>query len=324
MSQSGAAAPLVHAPPPDPKGWEEVRLVARTMGIGACGGAVFAYLGTPLPWMLGALFTTMIASMSGVRLHMNPLWRRLWIIVLGLTLGSSFGPEVFDHLVEWSVSFIGMMAFVVFGTWLSYQIFVHLGRIDRTTAFFCSSPGGLGEMIILGPMLGGDERTIVLTHAMRIVTVMAIIPPAYTILAGYVPPPSMGGSGFIWESNGRDLLIFLVVGASSAFVGYLIRFPAWQLTCPMLASAAIHIWGVTDARPPSDMIAIAQLVMGSGAGARFSGVKPHELVRPALWSGFATMSLLAIAALAALAWRRRPDWTSARSTWLTPPAGLPR
>ena len=73
------------------------------MGIGAAGGAVFAWLGTPLPWMLGALFATMVASMSGVNLYMHQMVRRIWIIVLGLTLGSSFTPEVLDHIHLWVV-----------------------------------------------------------------------------------------------------------------------------------------------------------------------------------------------------------------------------
>lgn len=300
MTQAGASAPPPAPAHPKPTGWYQVALIFKTMGIGAVGGAVFAWLGTPLPWMLGALFATMIASMSGVHLYMHQMVRRIWIIVLGLTLGSNFAPEVLDHIHLWVVSFLGMVAFVIFGTWLSYQIFVRLGRIDRTTAFFCSSPGGLGEMIILGPLLGGDERTIVLTHATRVVMVMAIIPPAYSILAGYVPPMLIGSTTFFWEMPVRDLAIFGVTGLVGAGVAKVLHVPAWQMTGPMIASAAIHIGGISDTSPPSDFIAVAQVVMGAGAGARFSGVKLHELVRPTVLSGFATVCLLVLAALAAL------------------------
>ncbi|MGY9055471.1 MAG: AbrB family transcriptional regulator, partial [Alphaproteobacteria bacterium] len=99
----------------------------------------------------------------------------------------------------------------------------------------------------------------------------------------------------------QDLGILIVVGIIGAFVAKVLRIPAWQMTGPLLASAVVHAGGWTDARPPSDMIAIAQIVMGSGAGARFSGVKPHELVRPSILSGFATSCLLLSAALAAFA-----------------------
>ena len=298
MSQVGALAPK----PADtqPTGWKQVPLILKTMAIGAVGGAIFAYLGTPLPWMLGALFATMVASMSGVRLYIPQMVRRIWIIVLGLTLGSNFAPEVLDHIHLWLVSFAGMVVFVLFGTWFCYQIFVRFGRLDRVTAFFCASPGGLGEMIILGPSLGGDERSIVLMHATRGVLVMAIIPPAYSILAGYVPPMLIGSTMFFWDVPPRDLGIFAATGLVGAVVAKILRVPAWQMTGPMIASAAIHIGGISDTSPPSDFIAIAQIVMGSGAGARFSGVKPHELVRPMLLSGFATSCLLALAAVAAV------------------------
>lgn len=300
MTQPGAPAPVPANTNPNPTGWKQAGLILKTMSIGAVGGAIFAWLGTPLPWMLGALAATMVASMSGVTLYMHPMVRRIWIIVLGLTLGSNFAPEMLDHIHFWLVSFAGMVAFVVFGTWLSYQIFYRLGRIDRTTAFFCSSPGGLGEMIILGPLLGGDERTIVLAHATRIVLVMAIVPPAYSMLAGYVPPMFIGSTTFFWEMPVRDLAIFGVTGFVGAIVAKFLRIPAWQMTGPMIASAAIHMTGISDTSPPSDFIAIAQIVMGSGAGARFSGVKLHELVRPTILSGIATTCLLLTAAVAAV------------------------
>ena len=190
----------------------------RRGGVARC----LPILGTPLPWMLGALFATMIASMCGVHLYIHQMVRRIWIIVLGLTLGSNFTPDVLDH-----VSICGCLAlpawwsFVLFGTWLCYQIFVRFGRLDRVTAFFCASPGGLGEMIILGPALGGDERSIVLMHATRVVLVMAIIPPAYSILAGYVPPMLIGSTTFFWDVPLRDLGIFAATGLVGAVVAKL-------------------------------------------------------------------------------------------------------
>jgi len=274
--------------------------MAQTLTIGACGGAVFAYLGTPLPWMLGALFATMAASMRGLTLFIPQMFRRLWIVVLGVTLGSSFTPDLLDRIHLWIASFAGMCVFIVFGTWISFQIFTRIGRIDRVTAFFCASPGGLGEMIILGPALGGNERTIVLIHATRVVMVMAVIPPAYSILAGYVPPPDLGGSGFFWELPPRDLAILAAAGAVGAIVAKLLKVPAWQMIGPMIASGIVHMTDLTHSRPPSDFIAIAQLVMGAGAGSRFSGVRVHELARPMLISGAATLCLLTLAAVAAL------------------------
>ena len=275
-----------------------VRL-ALTIAIGLAGGWLFTRLGTPLPWMLGALAATMICSMAGLPLQVPQLFRRLWIIVLGIMLGSTFTAETFDHLLHWGGSFLGMILVVTVGTMLAAWFYRQVGRFDKHTALFCASPGGLGEMMILGPALGGDERTIVLCHATRIVMVMALIPPAYALIEGYIPPPDLGAGGSILGADMGDLALLIVTGFIGAFIAKLLRLPAWQMFGSMTASALIHAGGITDAKPPIELVAFAQAVIGSGAGARFAGVKPRELLKPMVLGAIATIGLLVLAAGAA-------------------------
>ncbi|MGY9055473.1 MAG: hypothetical protein ACKVGZ_07695 [Alphaproteobacteria bacterium] len=49
MSKVGAFAPQPKLPAPKNWGREQFVLTARTVVIGTCGGALFAYIGTPLP-----------------------------------------------------------------------------------------------------------------------------------------------------------------------------------------------------------------------------------------------------------------------------------
>lgn len=273
--------------------------IAITLAVGGAGGWVFARLGTPLPWMLGALAATMTGSMLGLPLAVPQLFRRLWIIVLGVMLGASFGPETLSHVVLWGGSFAGMIAFVSLTTLGVAWFYVRVGKFDRNTALFCATPGGLGEMAILGPALGADERAIVLTHATRIVVVMACVPPAYALIEGYVPPVDLGGGGALLDSDPAELLLLAAAGIGGAFAAKLIRLPAWQMCGSMFGSAAIHAGGLTEARPPSELIAFAQVVIGSGAGARFAGARLHELAKPMALSAMATLGVLALAAGAA-------------------------
>lgn len=275
-----------------------VRL-ATTVAIGGLGGWIFSWIGTPLPWMLGALATTMAAAMLGVPLHVPQLFRRSWIIVLGVMLGASFGPETLDHIALWSGSFIGMILFVAGTTALVAWFYRSVGRFDRNTALFCATPGGLGEMAILGPALGGDERTIVLTHATRIVMVMACLPPAYALIEGYVTPADLGGGGRLLDMALGDLTLLTAAGVGGALIAKMLRLPAWQMSGSMFASAAIHASGLTDARPPSELIGFAQVVIGSGAGARFAGARLRELGKPMALSAIATLGVLVLAAAAA-------------------------
>ncbi len=274
--------------------------LALSLAIGGVGGWIFFELRTPLPWMLGALAATMCASMAGAPLFMPQMFRRVWIIVLGVMLGSSFRPETLDHILLWGGSFAGMLAFVTLSTLLVAWFYEKVGKFDRNTALFCATPGGLGEMAILGPALGGDERAIVLAHATRIVMVMALVPPAYALIEGYVPPPGLGAGGGISDANLADLGILAFAGLGGALVAKLLRLPAWQMCGSMFGSAAIHAGGLTEARPPLELVAFAQVVIGSGAGARFAGTKPYELVRPVALGAAATVGVLLLAAVAAL------------------------
>ena len=281
------------------RGRQAARL-ALTLAIGGCGGWAFARLGTPLPWMLGALATTMVASMAGAPLFMPQMFRRIWIIVLGVMLGAAFRPETLEHIVLWGGSFAGMVAFVGATTALVAWFYRRFGGFDRNTALFCATPGGLGEMAILGPSLGADERTIVLVHATRIVMVMAFVPPAYALIEGYVPPPDLGGGGRLIDSDLSEMALLAAAGLGGALIAKLLKLPAWQMCGSMFASAAIHAAGLTEARPPSEMVAFAQVVIGAGAGARFAGAKPHELVRPMALGAASTIGVLLLAALVAL------------------------
>lgn len=273
--------------------------LALTLAIGGLGGWLFAWIGTPLPWMLGALAATMIGSMAGLPFQVPQLFRRLWIIVLGVMLGASFGPETLSHVVLWGGSFAGMIAFVSATTAAVAWFYVKVGRFDRNTALFCATPGGLGEMAILGPALGADERTIVLAHATRIVVVMACVPPAYALIEGYVPPPDLGGGGALADAKLADMALLAAAGIGGALAAKLLRLPAWQMCGSMFGSAAIHAGGLTEASPPTELVAFAQVVIGSGAGARFAGARLHELAKPMVLSGIATIGVLALAAAVA-------------------------
>ena len=50
--------PLSETPPPEPRFSPVALLLA--VAVGAAGGALFAYLRLPLPWMLGAMSATTV------------------------------------------------------------------------------------------------------------------------------------------------------------------------------------------------------------------------------------------------------------------------
>lgn len=282
-----------------PDRWAEWRrrlpLLLKTIAIGAAGGALFTWLHTPLPWMLGALCFTSVSALAGAKLYLPTDLRRVMMAVLGVLLGSAFSPHLLDQIGLWPWTLLGMLAFVVVGGGLATLFLMKVGRMDGPTAFFSASPGGLSEMILLGPTMGADERQIALIHATRIVMVMLILPPAFRIFSGYVPPEDLGSGGSIVGLPLWDLTMLGLCAVVGVVVGKRLRFPAWQMTGPMLASAIIHIAGITEARPPYEVLAVAQVIIGAGAGARFAGIGWASLARPMMLSAITTAGLVALA-----------------------------
>ncbi len=275
-------------------------LLLKTVAIGAAGGALFTWLGTPLPWMLGALIFTSGLAIAGMDLYTPPEFRRVMMAVLGVLLGSTFSPNLMDQIGTWPVTLAGMLLYVVAGGGLAMLFFQRVGRFNGPTAFFAAAPGGLSEMMLLGPAMGGDERQITLVHATRIVLVILILPPAFRYAAGYEPPTDLGSGGTIFAMAAYDLVLLVVAGVLGLLVGRRLRLPAPQMTGPMLLSAAIHVGGLTTAKPPYELLAIAQVIIGCGAGARFAGVSWVTLARPLILSMISTVGLVGLAALFAL------------------------
>ena len=64
----------------------------------------------------------------------------------------------------------------------------------------------------------------------------------------------------------------------------------------MILSAILHFAGVTASRPPVELVAAAQVVLGSAIGSRFAGTPPRTIGRALVLSIGATTLLLAITA----------------------------
>src|SRR3546814_20753282 len=68
----------------------------------------------------------------------------------------------------------------------------------------------------------------------------------------------------------------------------------------MLFSAAVHMTGVTDAKPPVELINAAQVVVGTTIGCRFPGVKMALVARSIVASIGRTIILVSTGLLCAV------------------------
>jgi uncharacterized protein len=265
--------------------------VAVALVLGALGGATFAALNLPLPWMLGALAVTTLASVGGLELRVPELLRRPMIAVLGAMLGTTFTPERLDAALSWLPSLAALPLYVVV---VGGLIFLYLRRcsdFDPTSAFFAASPGGLSEMIALSDQLGGDQRRVSLVHGARLLFIVSTV-PFLARMFGYEPPDRPSGLELAFDAT--DLGLLAALGAGGYLLARWLRLPAATFVGPLLGSAAAHLLGWIAVDPPDVLMALAQLVLGSAVGARFSGTPLALVGRTLLLGAGATVIMLLI------------------------------
>jgi membrane AbrB-like protein len=293
----------------------------KTLAIGAVGGAIFYYFRMPLAWMLGAMVICTVASLSGVKLKVPGTLRSVMVSVLGVLLGSSFTPEVLEKASQWPVTMVSLALYIVVLTGLLYLYFSRFHKYDPVTAYFSATPGGLNEMVIAGGAMGGDERTIALVHGARVLLVVMVIPFWFRYTEGEraittAVGPSIAGATF------TDIGILATCAVIGVLLGRLVRLPAYKIVGPMLVSAGVHIAGMTSSSPPWEIVAVAQVVVGSSVGARFSGVPLERVLKTIAASVGATAVMLSTTVLFALVLSRITDISMSPIVLAFSPGGL--
>lgn len=268
--------------------------VVLAIAIGSVGGFLFNWLKMPLAWMLGSCMFTTVAAFAGLRVGMRVQLRQGMIIILGVLLGSGFSADLVQRLGQWAVS-LGVVSLMTLTA--ATACYLWLRRTtdwNRQTCYFAAMPGGLNDMTILGGAMGGEERAIALAQALRILTVVMTIPVWYRLVNGAqtsVLTMVHGPTGNDW----KDYALLIGCGLAGATIARLLRLPAAFMMGPMILSAIVHLGGFTNSKPPGELVAAAQVVVGAGIGCRFVGAAIDKLHKEMAASIGAAVIMIAIA-----------------------------
>lgn len=275
-----------------------IRPILLALALGTAGGTVFFVLALPLPWMLGAMAATTAASLAGWDVRVPRGMRNAMITVLGVMLGSAFTPDILSRINEWGLTLSALATWMLLVGTAAVFYFRRFAGYDRVTAYFSGMPGGLNEMVMVGNAMGGDERVIALTHAARIMLVVFAIPFWYrfTGIDAGAAQPSVG----LLDIAALDYLVLSLCAPLGVAAARIVRLPAAFLIGPMAVSAAVHLAGITASKPPTLLVGIAQIVVGSMIGCRFVGA-PLALVRRVVTHAVASAVMMMAAAVAVAA-----------------------
>lgn len=273
-----------------------LRPMLLTLLIGYGAALACLWLNTPLPWMIGPLFATAVARMSGLKLYCPIQLRQAGQWGIGTALGLYFTPGVIKVLLSYTGFIALAVAFALLLGMACGWLLHKLSGVDKTTAFFAMAVGGASEMASQGERYGARVDRVAAAHSLRIMLVVAIIPFGFKL----------------WGMHGVDrflpaqlalhydglLLLVLLTSLCALALRRMDAPNAWVIG-PLMAAIALTAFNIHLTRLPEWIIHLCQLFIGVSLGTRFTPEFLHTA--PRYMASVALCGLLALALAAGFA-----------------------
>ena len=255
--------------------------------IGAAGGALFHALGMPAPWISGAMLAVAAAALGGVRVGMAGWLRQLAFIGLGFSMGTSVTPDTLAKLALWPASLVFLAASVI-ATSVALSAYLRaVHRWDPATAGFSAIPGAFSYLLALAMRSHADVARVAVTQLLRLLALAALLPLLLTAIETAPLTPAAAAAS---RAGPLELIAALAACGLIGIVCERLNVPAGTLLGAMVASAAVHGTGISDARIPPALLIPGFVITGTFIGARFRGVD-LRLILTTLVAGLATVML---------------------------------
>lgn len=265
-----------------------------SLAIGSAGGALAAWIGIPLPWMLGSMGACLGAVLFGARLVRPGRLIDPMRMVLGVMLGSTLSPALLSSAVELGLGVGLLVPYILACTFVGYHYFRRLAGFVPAEALFSATPGGIYTMTAYAEDMGVDVRRVALIQASRILLVVAVLPFVLRWLS------DSGATTSVMPTHSRiddiglvDALLLTGAGLTGWIAAKALRLPGAAIVGPMFASGFLHLAGITSSEPPAELVIAAQIVLGVSIGTLFIGTTTWAIVHSlAISAGFVAIMLV--------------------------------
>ncbi len=279
---------------------------ALTLLLALASAALGEWLHTPLPWMIGPLLVTAVASVLGAPTHSWVPLRNAGQWTIGAALGLYFTPQVATLVAGiWWAVLLGIVWSLLLGMVFSQWLYrVHAQRMPdvpaqqmRATVFFAGAIGGASEMTLLAERENARTDLVAAAHSLRLLIVTVTIPFAFSWsgLHGidFTPPGPR-------EANWAGLAVLVLATGAGAWVMALLgRTNPWFLGA-LAVSMGVTMAGINLSAIPQWLSNAAQLVIGVSLGVRFTAEFVHTAPRWLASVALGTLGMIVVCA--AFAW----------------------
>ena len=265
-----------------------------TLAIGAAAGYACALLHTPIPWMLGPLFSLAFLRVAGIDVGVPTPVRYGGQWIIGTSLGLYFTPEVVREVAGlWYLLVAGAVFSVAVG-YASALALARMSGLDRTTALFASVPGGAAEMAVLGERFGARVDRVAAAQSLRILVVVAVIPAIYTLLGVHGADPYVQGAKSFVPTG---FVLLMAATAVGGFIFHKFRAPNAFVLGSLAVAIPLTAAQVDLSAMPQLASNVGQCLLGCALGSRFERdflQGAHRFVSAVVGSILVAMALSAL------------------------------
>ncbi|WP_027086411.1 AbrB family transcriptional regulator [Cohnella panacarvi] len=258
---------------------------ALTLVIAIVSALLFTLIRMPIPWLLGPMIGVCAAAriVRSYTFYWPGFVRNAGLITVGYAIGTAFTRDTLTEIVRQLPSMVLMTFMLLFlCALLAYGVSKAAG-IPYATALTGSIPGGLSQMVTLAEETKGIDLTVVtFLQVSRLMMIIVFIP--IIVFSPGLDPASSGSTAAAvaeavsshrsWSGLWPHIVLYGAVCTVLSLLASKINFPTAYLLPPLIATAALHLGGLTAPELPSPVLAAAQLMIGCYVGLL---LKPENL-----------------------------------------------
>lgn len=259
--------------------------VLLTLALAWGAARLCVWWGTPIPWMIGPLVSTALASVLGAPTASWIPLRNAGQWVIAAALGLYFTPAVGTLVVGlgWAIALGVAWALALglgFSGWLRRVhagSLAHLGPAQlRSTTYFAGAIGGASEMTLVAERHGARTDLVAAAHSLRVLMVTLTIPFAMQAWGVSGLDVSLPGGREVVPAGLAVLGVLTLLGA--LLMRRLGRANPWFMGS-LVVTMGLTLSGITLSGIPPGLSAAAQLVIGVSLGVRFTPSFVHTAPR---------------------------------------------
>ena len=245
--------------------------IAGTLSLAFVAALACERAHVPLPWMIGPLLATALASVLGAPVDTAAPMRNAGQWAIGTALGLYFTPEVLGTIVTLAPALLAGIVWALVLGFLFYRVLAAVSSArtpqEHATAFFAAAIGGASEMAVLGEHHGGRIDRIAAAHSLRVLIVVVAIPFGLQVAGLRGVDAAAPGTAQVHLGG---LLLLGVLTVIGAFAAARLRLPnAWVLG-PLAVALVLTGSEMELSALPRGVLNAGQLVIGVSLGTRFT------------------------------------------------------